>query len=158
MSILPYLFWFHLIGVSIWVGASLIMPLIIAPALQGLEGPARMKAMGAISQRMMPIITVAIILVFASGIWQTAIKYGGFSVFMAVNVLTIKVFVAILMAVNGFYMGVALPRRAAALAPAPGAPPTPEFMRVMRLTVMHGWVQFGLAVVILLVVGFLTAG
>ena len=61
------------------------------------------------------------------------------------------------MIANGLYLGNVLPRRAAALAPAPGTPPSPEFLKVMRLQVMHGWIQAGLSVIILLLVGILTA-
>lgn len=157
MNILPYLFWIHLLGMSVWVGASLLMPLVIAPALQGVEGPARMKAMASISQRLSPIIFVAVILVFLTGLEQTRRIYGFEYLWSGLNVLNIKIFLALLMFANGAYMGSVLPKRAASLAPAPGTPPSPEFARVMRLTVMHGWIQFGMAVIMLLLVGFLTA-
>lgn len=154
---LPFLFWIHLIGMSIWVGASFLMPLVIGPALQGIDGPARMKAMAAISQRLSPIVFGAILLVFLSGIEQTRRIYGFEYLFASLNALNIKIIVAVLMFANGTYMGVVLPKRGAALAPEPGQPPSPKFLRVMRLTVMHGWIQFGLAIIVLLLVGFLTS-
>lgn len=156
-SVLPILFWIHLIGVSIWVGASLLMPLVIMPAMQAVDAPARMQAMAAISQKLTPVITISILLVFASGIWQTVIRYGGFGVYMAPNPLSIKVFIALLMAANGFYLGMVLTKKVAELAPAPGTPPSPEFLRKQRSLVMHSWIQAGMAVVVLLLVGFLTA-
>ncbi len=157
MTLLAILFWFHLIGISIWVGASLLMPLVISPAIMSVDAPARMKAIAAISQRLMPIVLVSIVAVFASGLWQTAIRYGGFSVFMSVNALSVKVFVAVLMMANGFYLGIVLPRKAGALAPAPGAPPSPQFLKAQRMLGMHGWIQAGMAVIALLLVGILTS-
>jgi hypothetical protein len=43
------------------------------------------------------------------------------------------------------------------LAPAPGAPPSPEFLKAQRLLGMHGWIQAGMAVIVLLLVGILTS-
>ncbi len=157
MTLLAILFWFHLIGISIWVGASLLMPLVISPAIMSVDAPARMKAIAAISQRLAPIVLVSIVAVFASGLWQTAIRYGGFRVFMSVNALSVKVFVAVLMMANGVYLGIVLPRKAGALAPAPGAPPSPQFLKAQRMLGMHAWIQAGMAVIVLLLVGILTS-
>lgn len=153
---LAILFWFHLIGISIWVGASLLMPLAILPAALTLEPPARMKFIGALSQRLTRLIALAIVVVVITGILQTDRTYG-LAYLLGINVLAIKVVVAVLMIANGFYLGTALPRRAAALAPAPGTPPSPEFLKVVRLQGMHGWIQAGMSVIILLLVGVLTA-
>jgi uncharacterized membrane protein len=157
MSLLSILFWIHLIGVSVWVGASFLMPLVVIPAIQSVDPPARLKAMAAISQKLTPFVVLSIVLVFASGLWQTVILYGGFTVFMAVNPLTIKVWLAVLMMANGFYFGIFLTRKVGALAPAPGAPPSPEFLKAQRMLGMHSWIQVGLAVVVLLLVGILTS-
>ncbi len=46
---LAILFWFHLIGISIWVGASFLMPLLIMPTVQTLEPGARLQFVGALS-------------------------------------------------------------------------------------------------------------
>lgn len=156
MTLLAILFWVHLLGMSVWVGASLLMPLAIGPALQGVDAPTRMKAMAAISQRLTPLVFVSIFLVFASGLWQTVIRYGGFGIYMSVNPLTIKVWVAVLMFANGTYLGIFLPRRIAAAAPPPGAPPSPQFLRLQRSLAGHSWAQFAMAVIVLLLVGMLT--
>ena len=147
------LFWFHLIGIAICVGASLLMPLAILPSVQALEPPARMKFMGALSGRLLQLVVVSILVVVITG----ALQAYGLKYVLGVNVLTIKIVVAVLMIANGLYLGYVLPRRAAALAPAPGTPPSPELLRVVRLQVMHAWIQAGLSVIVLLLVGILTA-
>ena len=147
------LFWFHLMGIAIWVGASLLLPLAILPSAQALEPPARMKFMGALSGRLLRLVVLSILVVVITG----ALQAYGLKYVLGVNVITIKIVVAVLMIANGLYLGYALPRRAAALAPAPGTPPSPELQRVVRLQVMHAWIQAGLSVIILLLVGILTA-
>ncbi len=157
MSLLAISSWVHLIGISIWVGASLLLPLVIQPAIMSLEPPSRMKPLAAISQRLTPLVTLAIVLTFLSGLVQTWLRYGGFGVFMSVNILSIKVFVAVLMMANGFYLALVLSRRVGTLAPAPGAPPSPEFLKAQRLLGMHSWIQAAMAVIVLLLVGILTS-
>ena len=155
---LAVLFWFHLMGISIWVGASFLMPLLIMPTVQTLEPSARLPFVGALSKRMGPMVMGAIIVVVLTGILQAGTIFKTFTIFLGLNVLTVKVFVAILMMANGTYMGMVLPRRAQALAPQPGAPPSPEFLKTLRQLGMHSWVQAGLGVVVLLLVGLLTSG
>jgi uncharacterized membrane protein len=152
-TILAISFWVHLIGITIWVGGSFLLPLAIQPALATLEGPSRMKSIMAISMRMMPLFTISIVLTFLSGFLQSWIIFR----WNWPIILSIKFFVAVLMMANGVYVGVVLTRRVGALAPASGAPPSPEFLKAQRLLGMHSWIQAGLAVVVLLLVGFLTA-
>ena len=152
--ILAVSFWIHFIGVAIWVGASFLMPLVILPAISTLEPPSRLKPMAAISAKLLPWIIASIILVFLSGIVQTVMIFGA----SPSRTLIIKIIVAVLMMANGFYLGVVLTKRVGTLAPAPGAPPSPEFLKAQRRLVMHGWIQAGMAVVILLIVGLLRVG
>jgi len=151
------LFWFHLMGIAIWVGASFLMPLVILPSVQaGIDPPARLKFVLALANRLLRWITLAIVVVVITGILQTNQLYG-LAYLFGLNVLAIKVIVAILMIANGLFIGLVLPRRMAALAPAPGTPPSPEFMKTQRTQVRHGWIQAGLGVIVLLLVGILTA-
>ena len=157
MSTISILFWLHLMGISIWVGASFLLPLVIAPAVQAaIDPPARMKFMLALSDRLLRWILLSIAVVVITGILQTNQIYG-LSYLFGVNVLAIKVVVALLMIANGSFLGYVLPRRLAARAPAPGSPPSPEFLRVQRTQIRHGWIQAGLGVVVLFLVGILTA-
>jgi uncharacterized membrane protein len=154
---LAVLFWLHLIGISLWVGGSLLTPLVILPAIQGLEPPARLQFMAGFSRRMTPLYGLAIVIVIVTGILQAGTIFHTYNIFLGLNILTVKVFVALLMVANGLYTGIGLSRKALALAPAPGSPPSPDFVRTMRLLGMHSWIQAGLSVIILLLVGLLTA-
>ncbi len=155
---LAILFWLHLIGISIWMGASFLLPLVIMPAAQGLDPAARLQFAGALSRRLAPWVMGSILVVVLTGILQTGAVFKTFTIFLGINILTIKVLVAILMIANGTYIGMILPRRVQALAPKPGAPPSPEFLRTLQQQVRHGWIQAGMGVVVLLLVGLLTAG
>ena len=154
---LAILFWLHLMGISMWVGASFLMPLVIVPSVQaGIDPPARLKFMLALADRLLRWILLSIAVVVITGSLQTDRIYG-LAYLLGVNVLAIKVVVAVLMILNGVYLGRVLPRRLAKLAPTPGAPPSPEFLRVQRTQIRHAWIQAGLGVVVLLLVGILTA-
>lgn len=155
-TLLALSFWIHLIGVVIWVGVSILMPVLIMPILQTLEPPARIKFMSAWTPKAAPIINAAIVLVVLSGIAQIPLKFGTWNVF-GLNVFTAKLFVVLLMMANGVYVGVVLAKKVGELAPAPGTPPSPEFMKAQKSLTRHSWVQFGLAIIVLLLVGFLTA-
>lgn len=130
------------------------MPLAINPTFLGLEPPARMKASMTLAAKMLPLYIGSIVLVFGSGIYQMIMIFGG----KPNTTLSIKIFIALLMLANGVYIGAVLGRKVGALAPAPGTPPSPEFMKVQKSLVRHGWIQFGMAILILLVVGFLRVG
>jgi uncharacterized membrane protein len=83
-----------------------------------LEPPARMKFMGELSRRMTRLMTLSILVVVVTGILQANQIYG-LAYLLGVNVLSIKVVVALLMIGNGFYLGNTLPRQLMALAPPP---------------------------------------
>ena len=153
---LPYLFWFHLIGVILWVGASMLMPLVYSPAILAIDPASRAKFMEAVSKRLSPVLFVSIIIVLLTGVEQTRRIYG-FAYLLGLNTLTIKIFIFILMWANGIYLGTVLTKKVVELAPAPGQPPSEQFLRKQRSLAMHSWIQFGLSIVVLLLVGFLTA-
>ena len=59
------------------------------------------------------------------------------------------------MAANAFYVG-SLTRKVASLSPQ-SAPPSPEFLKAQRSLMRHSWIQAGMSVIMLLIVGILTA-
>lgn len=161
ISLLAIAYWIHLVGIVIWVGVSLLMPIVITPTLGALEPPQRAKFMAAWSPKAAPIINGAILLVLGSGIAQIPLKFGTWNVFNFNNLpsifFMIKLFGAALMMGNGVYLGVVLAGKLGKLAPAPGTPPTPEFLKTQRMLEMHSKIQAGLAIFVLLLVGLLTA-
>ncbi len=154
---LAILFWLHLLGMTIWLGASLLMPLAILPAVQELDPPSRGKFVAALQKRQVPLIYAAIAIVIVTGILQTSEVYKTYAILAGVNVLSVKTWVALLMIANGLYIGLVLSVRSTKLAPAPGTPPSPEFLKTQRSLGTHLWVQAGLSVIILFIVGLLTA-
>jgi len=151
------LFWFHEMGIAVWVGGSFLIPLVLLPSVQSAIDPsARLKFLLDLSGRLARWVILSIVVVVITGILQTDRIYG-LTYLFGVNVLALKVIVAILMIANGLFIGLVLPRRMAALAPAPGTPPSPEFVKTQRTQVRHGWIQAGLGVIVLLLVGILTA-
>lgn len=154
--VLAISFWVHFISAVLWVGGSLITPLAISPALGSLEPPARLKAMATFSAKMMPLYIASMVLILLSGGIQIG-AYGYYSSRSA-TVLTIKLIVVLLMIANGIYLGAGLSRRVVATAPAPGTPPSPEFLKVQKSLVRHGWIQAAMGIIVLLVTGLLRVG
>jgi len=150
--ILALSFWLHFLGAVIWMGGSLIMPLAFSPAMATLEPPTRLKASLAFSAKMVPLYIGSIVLVFVSGVYQMVVIFGG----KPNTTLSIKIVIAVLMLANGIYLAI-LGRKMGSLVPA-GGPPSPEFLKTVGSLTRHGWIQFGMAIIILLVVGFLRAG
>jgi uncharacterized membrane protein len=153
---LAILFWLHLVAITLWLGGSLLLPLAIQPALLAVDPPARGKFMAAFSKRFASMAMIAIAVVIVTGILQTGQLYG-FAYLMGINVLVIKIITAVIMIANGVYIGMVLSRRSQVQAPALGQPPSPEFLKTMRSLAVHGWVQAGLSVFVLFLVGLLTA-
>jgi uncharacterized membrane protein len=149
--VLAISFWVHFVTAVLWVGGSLITPLAIMPALGALDPPARLKAMATFSAKMMPIYMSSIVLILISGGIQMS-AYG------SSTTLNIKLIVVLLMIANGLYIGLGLSKRIMATAPAPGTPPTPEFLKAQRSLVRHGWIQAAMGIIVLLVTGFLRVG
>ncbi|MBI3761995.1 MAG: hypothetical protein HY260_09070 [Chloroflexi bacterium] len=150
------LFWLHELGISIWVGSSLLMPLLILPTLPAIDPAGRPKFMEALSKRLAALNMIAIAVVVLTGILQTRAIFG-LQYLLGINLLVIKIIVAVLMIANGVYVGLVLARKSVALAPTPGQPPSAEFLKTQRLLVTHSWIQAGLSVIVLFLVGLLTA-
>lgn len=151
------LFWLHLIGMVFWVGASFIGPVVLLPSLRVLEPEGRSRFMGEYSRRLAPITGIAILIVVITGVLQTGTLYGGLSAMIFHRVLSAKIGIAVLMIANGVYIGYGLGPRIARLAPSPGTPPPLEFLKAQRSLIRHSWIQAAMGVVILFVVGLLTA-
>lgn len=154
--VLAISFWVHFVAAVLWVGGSLITPLVISPALGSLDPPARLKAMAIFSSKMMPIYMGSMLAILISGGIQIG-AYGYYDTRSSM-VLSIKLFVVLLMIANGMYLGMGVSKRLMATAPAPGTPPSPEFLKVQRSLVRHGWIQAAMGIIVLLVTGFLRAG
>ncbi len=164
--------WLHLIGVTFWVGGIFVNLLVLMHSLQAISPPERGRLMGAFLKRLVPLAWGAIALVVVTGFIATNIVIGFPTLFSFStrygNILLVKIILTAVMILNGAYLGFVLGPRIASFAPPPGAPPPPgpgeggrppgsppELLRLQKRMNTLSWVQVGLAVAVLLVVGLL---
>lgn len=167
-------FWLHLIGVSFWVGGIFVNTLVLMPSLEAISPAERGKLMGAFLKRFAPLSWGAIILTVITGLIATNNIIGfstlfSFSIAYA-NILLAKIVLVTVMILNGAYLGFVVGPRIASFAPPPGAPepagsggggpapgPPPELLKLQRRMTILSRLQVVLAVVVLFLVGLLTA-
>lgn len=80
MSLLTIYVTFHTIGLVIWTGMALLLPLVILPVLRSMEESERIKTMANITRRYLPWFIVGGLIVGATGwaqtIWLTKLFAG----------------------------------------------------------------------------------
>jgi uncharacterized membrane protein len=71
MSLLTIYVTFHSIGLVIWTGMALLLPLVILPTVRAMEGSEQTKIMANITRRYLPWFIIAGLTVGATGWAQT---------------------------------------------------------------------------------------
>jgi uncharacterized membrane protein len=70
MSTLQLYFTLHMIGLSIWVGQALLLPIVIVPAVRALEAAGQMKFMEVFTRKYIPWFIGAAVVVIITGVLQ----------------------------------------------------------------------------------------
>ena len=71
MSALQMYFALHMIGLTIWVGQALLLPIVIIPAVKSLEASGQMKFWEVFTKRYIPWFVGAGLVVGITGLLQT---------------------------------------------------------------------------------------
>jgi uncharacterized membrane protein len=149
-------FWLHLLGILIWVGTALIMPLVAWPATLVLDPEYQQRYKDAFLARLTPWVLRAMILIILSGLFQIYMIYG-FGILLSINTLSLKLLIFILMLINSG-RGIALRDKLKALRDTGIDTTGGEYLHLKQQEERNQWIQVGLTVLILLVVGLLTSG
>ncbi|CAN7410208.1 CopD family protein [Acidovorax sp. LjRoot129] len=73
----------HLLSLIVWIGGMVFTHFFLRPAAQSLEPPQRIRLMHDVLQRFLAAVTVAVVVVLASGLWmigrvaKQAVQAGG---------------------------------------------------------------------------------
>ena len=73
----------HLLSLIVWIGGMVFAHFFLRPATQSLEPPQRLRLMHDVLQRFLAAVTVAVLVVLASGLWmigrvaKQAVQAGG---------------------------------------------------------------------------------
>lgn len=147
MALLPLYFSLHMIGLVIWLGAAMILPIALIPALKSLEPAAQAKFMEVFTKRYIPWFIVGGLVVGITGYLQTVApdlveEMTGNSILILKHVVIIP-----LIATSVFLWFI--------LAKKLGKPET-EKTNLMKRFVVFSWVQLTLSVAVLVITGILT--
>ncbi|CAN7599905.1 MULTISPECIES: CopD family protein [unclassified Acidovorax] len=60
----------HILSIIVWIGGMVFAHFFLRPAAQSLEPPQRLRLMHDVLQRFLAAVTVAVVVVLASGLWM----------------------------------------------------------------------------------------
>jgi uncharacterized membrane protein len=149
-------FWLHLLGILVWAGTAIVIPLVAWPATLVLEPAQQQRYKDAFLARLTPWVLRAMLLIILSGLFQIYMLFG-FQMLLSINTLTLKLFIFVLMIMNSG-RGIALRDRLKALRDAGMDPTEGTYLQLKQQEERNQWIQLGLTVLILLVTGLLTIG
>lgn len=144
MSTTGISFIFHLIGIVIWLGSALLLPLVIIPAIGKLEINARVIFLKAFKTRFLPLLIAAGILTGLTGWYQTAVMEKNLNL---PAIYTKHITILLLIIVSSyiwFYLTGKLIRT------------LNENKNIWSRFVVFSWIQAGLGVIVLICTGWLT--
>jgi hypothetical protein len=147
MDLIAVSFAFHTIGIVIWVGAVLLMPMGIIPAMETMDAPAQQKFLQKLVQWWGPLLIASGLVVGVTGWIQT------FDVDdVNLDVLIIKHIVVVLLILVDLYV-VLWPGRLLLKMNQDSA----ERQKIVKALKWACWIQAAIGIAVLLVVGQLMA-
>ena len=147
MSVLQLYFSLHLIGLVIWLGAAMVLPIALIPALKSLDDAGQAKFMGVFTKRYIPWFIIAALMVGITGFLQ--IIHPDLAEEMAENgILILKHIIILPLIASSLYVWFNLSRKLGKL--------TKDRARLMQQLVIFSWVQAALSVAVLIITGILT--
>jgi uncharacterized membrane protein len=147
MSFLAIYFSLHMIGLVIWLGAAMILPIALIPALKSLESAAQAKFMEVFTKRYMPWFVVGGLVVGVTGYLQVVAPDLAEEMSSSVTLILKHVVILPLIATS-VYVWFFLAKKL-------GKPETDK-TKLMQQFVFCSWVQALLSVAVLVITGILT--
>jgi uncharacterized membrane protein len=147
VSALQLYFSFHMIGLVIWLGAAMVLPIALIPALKSLNDAEQVKFLGIFTKHFIPWLIIAFILVFVTGVLQ--LVHPDLVEEMTGNsTLILKHAVILPLIVTSLYIWFILARKL--------GKPNKDRSRLMQQLVSFSWVQAVLSITVLIITGILT--
>jgi uncharacterized membrane protein len=147
VSVLQIYFSFHMIGLVIWLGAAMVLPIALIPALKSLDEVGQVKFLETFVKRYIPWFIIAAILVLATGVLQFV--HPDLVEEMTGNTTLIFKHALILpLIVTSLYVWFILARKL--------GKPNKDRAHLMQQFVVFSWLQVALSVAVLIITGILT--
>jgi putative copper export protein len=154
MTYYTVLNFFHYLALTVWIGGIVYTNLILFPSLQVLDPPQRNKFMGTAAARFSRLAWTAVIVLVLTGL----LKFPHHSPFedMAYGItLSTKLALVLIMIVIGLWVTFGINPKAQSLAPAPGDPPSPEFVNLQKKLATLIFVNMILGIIVLFLASML---
>ena len=136
-----------MIGLVIWLGAAMVLPIALIPALINLDDAGQAKFLETFAKRYIPWFIIAAIVVGVTGFLQ--IIYPDLAEEMADNgILILKHTVILPLIATSLYVWFVQARKL--------SKPNKDRARLMQQFVVFSWVQAILSVAVLIITGILT--
>jgi uncharacterized membrane protein len=147
VSILQIYFSFHMIGLVIWLGAAMILPIALIPALKSLNEVDQAKFLETFTKHFNHWFVIAVIVVTATGVLQ--LVHPDLVEEMTNNgMLILKHTVMLPLIISSIYVWFILARKLGKA--------NKDRSRLMKQFVIFGWVQAILSIAVLIITGILT--
>jgi uncharacterized membrane protein len=147
VSDLQIYFSFHMIGLVIWLGAAMVLPIALIPALESLNDTEQGKFLEIFTKRYIPWLIIAFIVVFITGVLQ--LVHPDLVEEMTGNsTLILKHIVILPLVATSLYVWFILARKL--------GKPNKDRSRLMKQFVFFSWMQVILSVAVLIITGVLT--
>jgi uncharacterized membrane protein len=147
LSVLQIYFSFHMIGLVIWLGAAMVLPIALIPALESLNDTEQGKFLEIFTKRYIPWLIIAFIVVFITGVLQ--LVHPDLVEEMTGNsTLILKHIVILPLVATSLYVWFILARKL--------GKPNKDRSRLMKQFVFFSWMQVILSVAVLIITGVLT--
>ena len=147
MSSLQLYFSFHMIGLVIWLGAALLLPLTLIPAVKSLEAAGQVKFMEVFTRKYIPWLVGAALVVGITGLLQM-LSPELWEEMDGNGMLILKHVVIIPLVATSIYVWFFLAKKL-------GKPDTDK-TKLWGQFVVFAWVQLTLSVAVLIITGVLT--
>ena len=122
----------HLLATVVWIGGLIYINLVLMPSLTAIDPPQRGKLSGAVAKRFTILAWCAVIILLITGYLKTPSG-------MLFNIsntsavaLTIKHILVLVMIAIGLLVTFVTAPKMKSLAPEPGEPPPPEFLKAQK--------------------------
>jgi len=147
MSSLQLYFSLHMIGLVIWLGAALLLPLTLIPAVKSLEAAGQVKFMEVFTRKYIPWLVGAALVVGITGLLQM-LSPELWEEMDGNGMLILKHVVIIPLVATSIYVWFFLAKKL-------GKPDTDK-TKLWGQFVVFAWVQLTLSVAVLIITGVLT--
>ncbi len=122
----------HLLATATWIGGMIFMKAILLPSLAVLEPPQRGRLMGAVARRFTVLAWTSVVLLAATGFLKAPDGLLGDTTTDVGVLLTVKLALFAGMVVVGLAITFGVAPKLVALAPTPGAAPSPAFLKAQK--------------------------